>query len=301
MSALRRPTDHGIVPLIIRERKGFKLFPFLWKILLYLVLLVGAAITLFPLFWMISTSFKTEAESNASRIIWLPHQVQLDAYKAILANKDFLIAYANSIFVTIIALLGTVITIALVAYAFSRIEWPGRNLVFFLMLSTMMIPTQSLAVPQYMIFLKFKWVGTFNPIVIPGFFAGGAAMIFLLRQFMAQIPKELDEAALMDGATHLQIWYYVIMPLCRPAIATISAILFVGIWNSLLYPLIFLTSTKLYTLPIFVTTLYNPQMPSQPWPTIMSASVLTALPLLIIFFFAQRYLIESIVLTGSKG
>jgi ABC-type glycerol-3-phosphate transport system permease component len=126
-------------------------------------------------------------------------------------------------------------------------------------------------------------------------------MIFLLRQFMAQIPKELDEAAHMDGANHLQIWWYVILPLCRPAIATISALLFVGIWNSLLYPLIFLTSTKLYTLPIFVTTLYNPQMPSQPWPTIMAASVLTALPLLLIFFFAQRYLIESIVLSGTKG
>jgi ABC-type glycerol-3-phosphate transport system permease component len=297
MSAIHPPIQEGVTS----PRTKFKLIPALWKMVLYIVLLIGAAIMLFPLFWMLSTSFKTQLEANASKIIWLPQQIQLAAYKTILANKDFLIAYGNSIFVTAIALVGTVVTIALVAYAFSRLEWPGRNIVFFMMLATLMIPAQSLAVPQYMIFLKFKWVGTFNPIVIPGFFAGGAAMIFLLRQFMAQIPKELDEAAHMDGANHLQIWWYVILPLCRPAIATISALLFVGIWNSLLYPLIFLTSTKLYTLPIFVTTLYNPQMPSQPWPTIMAASVLTALPLLLIFFFAQRYLIESIVLSGTKG
>jgi multiple sugar transport system permease protein len=269
--------------------------------LLYVLVIGGSLLMAFPLFWMLSTSFKTEAEANAPQLVWLPKVPQLEAYLHIFADERFLRSYFNSVFVAILALAGTLLSIAAVSYAFSRIEWPGRNLVFFLMLSTMMIPAQALIVPQYVFFNKLRWIGTFNPITIPGFFAGGAAMIFLLRQFMSQIPKELDEAAIMDGATHLQIWWHVIMPLSKPAIATIATFLFVGTWNSLLNPVIYLQSSKLYTLPIYVASLVNPQNSYQPWPTIMAASVLTTLPLIIVFFFAQRYLLESIVLSGSKG
>jgi multiple sugar transport system permease protein len=269
--------------------------------LLYVMVIGGSLLMAFPLFWMLSTSFKTEAEANAPQLVWLPKVPQLEAYLRIFADERFLRSYFNSVFVAFLALVGTLISIAAVSYAFSRIEWPGRNLVFFLMLSTMMIPAQALIVPQYVFFNKLRWIGTFNPITIPGFFAGGAAMIFLLRQFMAQIPKELDEAAIMDGASHLQIWWHVIMPLSKPAIATIATFLFVGTWNSLLNPVIYLQSSKLYTLPIYVASLVNPQIPYQPWPTIMAASVLTTLPLIIVFFFAQRFLLESIVLSGSKG
>ena len=255
----------------------------------------------FPLLWMLLTSFKSTAEANAPQIVWLPTKPQIDAYTTILADPSFQRSYFNSVFVAVLALTGTLISIAAVAYAFSRIQWPGRNMVFFLMISTLMIPAQALIVPQYVFFNLFGWIGTFNPVTIPGFFAGGAAMIFLLRQFMAQIPQELDEAAELDGANHIQIWWHVILPLCKPALATIGTFLFVGTWNSLLNPVIYLQSSDLYTLPVYVSSLVNPQQTSQPWPTIMAASVLTALPLIIVFLFAQRYLLQSIVLSGAKG
>jgi ABC-type glycerol-3-phosphate transport system permease component len=265
------------------------------------VAIAGSILMAFPLLWMLSTSFKSNDEANSSQILWIPTKPQIDAYTSILSDPSFQRAYFNSIFVALIAVVGTLISISAVAYAFSRIEWPGRNIVFFLMLSTLMIPAQALIVPQYVFYNLFHWIGTFNPITIPGLFAGGAAMIFLLRQFMSQIPKELDEAAEIDGAGHLQIWWHIIMPLCRPALATVATFLFVGTWNSLLNPVVFLQSSDLYTLPIYVSSLVNPQQSVQPWPTIMAASVLTALPLIVAFLLAQRHLLQSIALSGAKG
>lgn len=250
---------------------------------------------------MISSSLKTLEETNSPGIIWVPAHPTLDAYLSILHNTNFLRSYFNTVFYTTLAMVGTLLSIAFVAYAFSRIEWPGRNLVFFLMLSTMMIPPQALIVPQYVFFHRLGWVGTFNPIVIPGYFAGGAAMVFLLRQSMAQIPKELDESALVDGANHLQIWWEIIMPLIKAPLATVATFLFVGFWNSLLAPLMYLQTVDLYTLPVYVTTLYNINLTVQQWPTIMTAAVLTALPIIIVFFFAQRYILESVVISGLKG
>jgi ABC-type glycerol-3-phosphate transport system permease component len=255
----------------------------------------------FPLFWMISSSLKTLQETNSPGIVWIPQNPTLDAYTAIFQNQDFLRAYFNSVFYVTLALTGTLIAIAAVAYAFSRIDWPGRNIVFFLMLSTMMIPAQALIVPQYVFFNKLDWIGTFNPLIIPGYFAGGAAMIFLLRQSMSQIPKELDESAFVDGASHVQIWWNIILPLSAAPLATIATFLFVGLWNNLLTPLMYLQTVDMYTLPVYVSTLYNINQTTQPWPTIMTAAVLTTIPLIIIFFFAQRYILESVAVSGLKG
>ena len=278
-----------------------KYLPVIKGIVLY-VLLTGATILMsFPLFWMISSSLKTLQETNSPGIVWVPQNPTLEAYTAIFQNEAFLRSYFNSVFYVTLALAGTLISIAAVAYAFSRIDWPGRNIVFFLMLSTMMIPAQALIVPQYVFFNKLKWIGTFNPLIIPGYFAGGAAMIFLLRQFMAQIPKELDESAFVDGASHVQIWWNIVLPLSAAPLATISTFLFVGLWNSLLTPLMYLQTIDLYTLPVYVSTLYNINQTTQPWPTIMTAAVLTTIPLIIIFFFAQRYILESVAVSGLKG
>jgi multiple sugar transport system permease protein len=275
-----------------------------WQIIKRMVLyifLTGATIMMaFPLFWMISSSLKTVDETNSAGIVWFPPHPTLEAYISILHNSAFMRSYFNSIFYTTLALVGTLASIAVVAYAFSRIEWPGRNLVFFLMLSTMMIPAQALLVPQYVFFNKLGWVGTFNPLIIPGYFAGGAAMVFLLRQSMAQIPKELDESAVVDGANHIQIFWEIVLPLVKAPLATIATFLFVGFWSSLLVPLMYLQTVDLYTLPIYVSTLYNINLTVQPWPTIMSAAVLTTVPLMVVFFFAQRYILESVVISGLK-
>ena len=278
-----------------------KIWPVFKSMILYIALTGASILMTFPLFWMISSSLKTVAETNAPGIVWIPSQPTLQAYIDIFANQNFLRAYFNSVFYVTLALAGTLFSIAAVAFAFSRIEWPGREIVFFLMLATLMIPPQALIVPQYVFFNKLRWIGPFNPLIIPGYFAGGAAMIFLLRQSMSQIPKELDDSAFVDGANHLQIWWNVTLPLVKAPLATIATFLFVGLWNSLLTPLMYLQTVDLYTLPVYLATLYNINQTVQPWPTIMTAAVLTTVPLLIVFFFAQRYILESVVITGLKG
>jgi len=278
-----------------------EIFPIIKRIVLY-IFLTGATILMsFPLFWMISSSLKTLEETNSAGILWFPENPTLEAYIGVFQNIDFLRSYFNTVFYTTLALAGTLISIAVVAYAFSRIEWPGRNLVFFLMLSTMMIPPQALIVPQYVFFNKLKWIGTFNPIIIPGFFAGGAAMVFLMRQSMSQIPKELDESAFVDGANHFQIFWELVIPLVKAPLATVATFLFVGFWNSLLAPLMYLQTVDLYTLPVYVSTLYNINLTVQQWPTIMTAAVLTTVPLMIVFFFTQRFILEGVVVSGLKG
>ncbi len=278
-----------------------QIWPIVKSTLLYILLTATSIVMCFPLFWMISSSLKTLQETNSPGILWFPKQVMWDAYVLIFQNQAFLRSYFNSVFYVTLALVGTLISIAAVSYAFSRLEWPGKNTIFFLMLATMMIPPQALIVPQYVFFNKLDWIGTFNPIIIPGYFAGGAAMVFLLRQAMAQIPKELDESAFVDGAGHIRIWWEVIMPLVKAPLATVATFLFVGFWNSLLTPLMYLQTVDLYTLPVWVTTLYNINNTVQQWPTIMTAAVLTTIPLIVVFFFAQRFILESVVVSGLKG
>ncbi len=270
-------------------------------LILYAILLAASLFFLFPVAWMTGTSLKTIDEVGQPQLNLLPAVPQWENYTKLLSDDAFYRAYANSLFVVTMVLLGTVASIALVAYAFSRLEWKGRNVVFALMLGTLMLPAQATLVPQYVLFYNLGWIRTFNPITIPGFFAGGAALIFLLRQFMLTLPKELDEAAMIDGANPLQIWWYIILPLCRPAIATITVFLFVGQWNNLVQPLIYLQRAELYTMPIYVAQKNNLQDAPLPWQDVMAASVLFVIPVLVVFFFTQRYFVEGITMTGSKG
>jgi ABC-type glycerol-3-phosphate transport system permease component len=271
------------------------------KFVLYLLSISLSLVLIFPLFWMVSTSFKTEAEANAPKPVWIPEEPQMDAYQEIITNPNWRLYISNSTFVTLLSVTGTLVSVTIVAFAFSRIDWPGRNIIFFLMMGTLMLPIQTTLVPQYVMFNILGWVNTFNAITIPGYFAGGAAMVFLLRQFMLSIPKELDEAALIDGASYFQIFRHIILPLTKPALVTIALFIFVGQWNSLQFPLIFLQTKELHTLPMAILNLVNPQMDQQPWPLIMATSLVAVLPLIAFFFLAQRYYVESIVMTGTKG
>lgn len=268
---------------------------------LYLTLLGFSAFFLFPVAWMTGTSLKTIEEVGRPQLSLLPEIPQWQNYSRLVQEKNFYRAYINSIFVAVMTLLGTVTSIALVAFAFSRLEWPGRNVVFALMMGTLMLPVQATLVPQYVMFYELGWIRTFNPITIPGFFAGGAALIFLLRQFMLTIPKELDEAATVDGANPLHIWWYIIMPLSRPAVATITVFLFVAQWNNLVQPLLYLQRAELFTMPIYVAQKNNLQESPIPWHDIMAASVLFVIPVLVVFMLTQRYFVEGITMTGSKG
>jgi multiple sugar transport system permease protein len=271
------------------------------SLVLYFLLFLMSAFFLFPLVWMVGTSLKTIEEIGQPQLNLFPQEAQWGNYTKLVSEETFFRAYTNSIFVTTLVLAGTVTSIALVAYAFSRLEWKGRGVVFALMMGTLMLPAQATLVPQYVLFYNLGWIRTFNPIIIPGFFAGGAALIFLLRQFMLGLPKELDEAAMIDGANPLQIWWYVILPLTRPAIATVTVFLFVGQWNNLVNPLLYLQRAELFTMPIYTAQKFNLQESPIPWNDIMAASVLFVLPVLVVFMLTQRYFVQGITLTGSKG
>ncbi len=270
-------------------------------VLTYAVLILASTFFLFPLVWMGGTSLKTVDEASRAQLTLFPADPQWENYTKMINDPSFSLAYQNSIFVVTVVLFGTVLSICLVGYAFSRLEWKGRNVVFALMMMTLMLPSQATLVPQYVLFFNLGWVPGFNPIVIPGFFAGGASLVFLLRQFMSTLPKDLDEAAMMDGANPLQIWWYIIMPLSRPAVATITVFLFVAQWNNLFMPLIYLKSASLTTMPIFVSLKFNVQESPIPWQNIMAASVLFIIPVMIVFILTQRYFTEGIALTGTKG
>jgi multiple sugar transport system permease protein len=296
MSTLTRSME----PATAKPASRYRLGRFVRSVISYIILALSSVGFLFPLFWMVSTSLKTEAEANAPKIVWWPEQATFAAYNKILSDPQWWQYVGNSVFVTLLTVVGTTLSVVAVAYAFSRIEWPGRNIVFFLMLSTLMLPPQTTLVPQYVLFNTIGWVGTFNPIVLPGFFAGGASLIFLLRQFMLTLPKEIDEAALIDGAGYGTIFWRIVLPLSFPIVATVILFVFVNQWNNLQGPLIYLQNGDLHTLPVAIASLINPQQTTQPWPTIMAASVITTIPLLLGFLATQRYLLDSIVLSGSK-
>jgi multiple sugar transport system permease protein len=268
--------------------------------LLYAVLLIASVFFLFPLVWMIGTSLKTIAEVQQPQFNLLPAAPQWSNYSKLFADSNFFRSYSNTLFVIPLILIGTVSSISLVAYAFSRLEWKGRSIVFAVMLGTLMLPYQATLVPQYVLFYNLGWLRSFNPITLPGFFAGGAALIFLLRQFMMGLPKELDESAMIDGANPLQIWWYIILPLCRPAIATVTVMLLVGNWNNLIQPLIYLQRSELFTISVYVAQKLNYQDTPTPWQDIMAASTAFVTPLIVIFILTQRYFVQGIALTGSK-
>ena len=295
-----RATSRGVVGRARAGLRGFLGGRF-GVLAIYLVLIGASLFFLFPVAWMTGTSLKTIEEVQQPQLSLFPESPQWSNYQKLIAEKNFYRAYGNSIFTVAMVLLGTVSSIAVVSFAFSRLRWPGKNLVFALMLGTLMLPAQATLVPQYVMFYELGWLRTFNPITLPGFFAGGAALVFLLRQFMMTLPNELDEAAEIDGANPLQLFWYVILPLSRPAVATITVFLFVGQWNNLVQPLLYLQRAELFTMPIYVAQKNNLQESPIPWQDIMAASVLFVIPVMIVFILTQRYFIEGISMTGSKG
>lgn len=270
------------------------------NILIYAVLIAFSIFFLFPLVWMAGTSLKTIEEVQQPQLNLLPQIPQWANYTKLFDDPAFYRAFGNSLFVTSMVLFGTITSISLVSFAFSRLEWKGRGLVFALMMGTLMLPAQATLVPQYVLFYNLGWIRTFNPITIPGYFAGGASLIFLMRQFMFGIPRELDEAAAIDGANPIQVWWNIILPLSRPALATITVFLFVGQWNNLVQPLIYLQRSNLFTMPIYVAQKLNLQESPLPWQDVMAASMIFVAPVLVVFLLTQRYFIEGITLTGSK-
>jgi multiple sugar transport system permease protein len=276
------------------------------KLVVQVVLLAGSFLFLFPLLWMISTSLKPIEETMRTPPEWIPSTFQFGNYwRAITYQSDklgyipFLRYTVNTLHVAVLAVAGTVVSNALVAYGFARLRWPGRNLLFALTLATMMVPFPVVMVPIYVIFRHLGWIGTFRPLWVPAWF-GSAFNIFLLRQFFLTIPKELSDAARVDGCSEFGIFSRVILPLSRPALAVVALFSFLYQWNDFLGPLVYLTDQRSFTLSLGLQ-FYQSQHGGTEWNLLMAASTIVVLPIIVLFFFTQKTFIQGITVTGLKG
>lgn len=265
---------------------------------IYLVLVVGALFFLTPFAWMVSTSLKTDAQVFSIPPEWVPVPVMWSNYQRLMSEIPFLLYLRNTVFVTVTSVALYVASSAVVAYGFSRLKWPGREALFYALLATMVLPPQVTLIPQFVMFQKLGWVGTFLPLIIPPL-TGSAFAVFLLRQFYMAIPNELSDSARIDGASEWQIFSRVILPLARPALATASLFIFIWTWTDFLSPLIYLTDDRLYTLAIGLQQLSSTRAAA--WPLLMAGSLLMSLPIVALFFFAQKTFIQGVATGGVKG
>ena len=263
----------------------------------------GALVTIcgvivLPLVWMVSSSLK----SNNEIFIYPPHLIPAHPlwrnYPAALQYIDFWRYFANSLTIAAFNVVGTVFSCTLTAYSFARLRWKGRNVLFAVCMATLMLPFQVQMIPLYIIFRHLGWIGTFLPLIVPPFF-GNALYIFLLRQFLLTIPRDLSEAASIDGAGEFGIFWRIIVPLIKPALAAVSLFAFLDAWQDFLAPLIYLDNPATFTLSLGLQLYYS--VHATAWAYLMCASVVFTLPAIIIFFFAQKTFIQGITLTGVKG
>lgn len=268
------------------------------SILIHAALLPAAFVFMLPFLWMLSTSLKTDAQLYAYPPIWIPNPLNWANYPNAVTYITFFLYLRNTLIIAVAATIGAVISCSLVAYSLSRIPWPGRHILFIATVATLMLPFQVTLIPLFLVFKNLGWVGDFRPLIVPHFF-GGALYIFLLRQFFMTIPMELSEAARIDGASEFRIYWSVILPLVRPALATVAIFEFIARWRDYLGPLIYLNDQRLYTLSLGMYQ-YSSQY-GREWGLLMAASVLITMPIILLFFFVQKTFVQGITLTGIKG
>lgn len=268
------------------------------KFILTIVIAYCALLFVLPLFWMISSSLKTPLEVFEYPIKWIPDTIRWINYKEVWLSSEvpFANMYGNSIFVVILSLFGSVLFSSLAAYAFARLRFMGKNLVFMLLLGTMMIPNEVTIIPRFMMFYKIGLYNNLWALILPAWY--NITAVFLLRQFYMILPNELFEAAKMDGANHLSIWGWIVMPLTKPALISVAILGFISSWNDYLNPLIFLVKKKLYTVPLGIQ--YYLLSEAQEFNLTMAAATSAVIPVILIFIFGQKYFIEGIAYSGMK-
>lgn len=269
------------------------------KAVIYVLLLAGSVLCLMPLFWMIRSSLMTNVEIFMVPIHWLPKRAQWENYQDVFTTLPFLKYYANSLKLVIFVVSGAVITSSLCAYGLSRVNWQGKNLVFTCIMGSMMLPVAVTIIPTFLMFRRIGLTNSLVPLIIPAWLGGGAFYIFLLRQFFLSIPRDMDEAAYIDGANHFQIYSRIILPLTKPALVVVGMFAFMNTWNDFLGPLIYLNSDDKYTVALGLQLFIGSYRAE--WQLMMAAACLVVIPAIIVFMLGQRYLIEGITMTGVKG
>ncbi len=274
------------------------------RALTYAIILALCVLFGFPLFWTAMSSLKTIPEMFAFPPILIPAAPQWANYWTVL-NIDYPVGrwFVNSVLIVVLTTFGTLITASLVAYSFARFDYRGRDVLFMITLSTMMLPAQVTLIPQFVLFYKLGWVNTHLPLWVPHWFGGGAFAIFLMRQFFLTLPRDLDEAALIDGAGYFRIFWSILLPLCKPVLATLAIITIIASWSDFLGPLIYLNTPEKFTVSVGLQ-FFNavPEVGGEPMQhLLMAACVMSMVPIILMFFFGQRFFVQGIVMSGIKG
>ena len=254
---------------------------------------------LLPALWMVSSSLKASTEVFAHPIKWIPESPQWGNYAKIFELLPFARFALNTFFVTGLAVIGTIVSSLMVGYSFARLDWPGKNLFFGLMISTMFLPEIVTLIPRFMIFRELKWIDTYYPLIVPHWMGVNAIHIFLVYQFFRGLPVELEEAALIDGANRMQILVNILLPISKPVIASIAVFSLLQHYNSFVEPLIFLRSMDKWTMALGIRALNDSNV--QSWELVFAAGTMMVVPVLVLFIFAQRYFVQGIALTGFGG
>jgi multiple sugar transport system permease protein len=294
-------------PTAAAPRKNYRAKQTIGRLLVHLALIIICVAAIVPFLWMVSTSLKTVSGATEYPPRFIPHPFRWENYPDVLfhGTTNFLLWTRNTLIITTLVVCGTTLSSSLVAYGFCKVDFRGRGMLFAIMLSTMMIPFPVTMVSLFTIFhwlgnhTGTQWLGTFKPLWVPAWF-GSAFNIFLLRQFFITIPGELSEAARIDGCSELGIFVRIILPLSRPALAVVALFAFMGAWNDFLGPLIYLQRPEQFTLALGLQN-FQSQHGGTPWHLLMAASTLVILPVLLLFFLAQKTFIEGIATTGLKG
>jgi len=279
-----------------RMRKKTRVF--IGHFIAHIVLIMGSIVFFFPFFWLLTSSLKLERQMFLYPPKLIPNPIVWNNYVRMVTYLPFFSFLRNTVYVTVLCVIGSVLSSSLVAYPFARLRWSGRNVLFIVLLSTMMLPPQVTLIPQYLIFKYLGWLDTLKPLWVWSFF-GVPFYIFLLRQFYMTIPYELEDAAKIDGCSYFGIYWRILLPLIKPALATVAIFSFMGAWNNFIGPLVYINSVNKMTLALGLN-LFRNQFGGE-WALLMAAATSMTLPVVILFFFCQRYFIQGITLTGLKG
>ncbi|MGO4725545.1 MULTISPECIES: carbohydrate ABC transporter permease [unclassified Inquilinus] len=274
--------------------------PWSRSLLIHILLCIASVAMLYPLLWMLSSSFKDDSQIFSTTSLW-PSSFSLDAYIRGWSGLDISFGrfFWNSAVISVLSVIGNVLACSLTAFAFARLRFRGRNFWFALMLGTLMLPYHVTLIPQYVLFQQLGWIDTFLPLIVPKYLASDAFFIFLMVQFFRGIPRELDEAAMMDGCSAWKIYWRIIMPLSTPVLATAAIFSFIWTWDDFFAPLIYINDMGSYTVQLGLRTFVDSTGKSD-WSGLFAMSVLTLLPVFAFFLFFQRLLIEGVATTGLK-
>jgi len=263
----------------------------------HLLLAVGALVMIMPFLWMLSTSVKSFADSMSVPPKWLPTEWRFDNYARVIDSIDFGTYYLNTVIVTLGRTAGQLVLCSLAAYAFASLRFPFKNTIFLALLAVLMVPSQVVMIPSFVIMREFEWLDTFYVLIVPGIFS--AFGTFLLRQFFMTLPKDLEEAAKIDGCSYFRIYWNIYLPLSKAALVSLAIFTILASWNDLLWPLIMTSSEEMRVLSIGISSFQGQH--STDYPLLMAGAVMATLPIIILFIFLQRYFIEGIAMNGIKG